>query len=486
MNEQKNSRTNVVHASNADLIYTHGSPLSSIPHNQTIAGEAHGSTNSLYSDDPSDCEPDYRILTANLIADEPEFEDDIRPIVPPLVRFDGKRTNYRHVIKTLDRAYARRPYEDQSQRSEALKYFRGRFSTSDWMQEQEGWMENISLLASISPFSLNPNRILFCSACGKLCFQPNWCRRCNLDQRVEPLQAMFKNAYAKRPFWTSLVLNYEMDSNKAGIWTGPAENRQALYLPHKGKPNGQFLRFSAHQIDFAEHFYDFLFWVIRWLKKIGIIDGWIAVAEPSLSFWPNPKSKFYLWNDIAHAFLPHVHVLVCGHHPFDDKIIRSIYGVMQDFISGWSHANFWFNQVTSQTGIRKWINYCVKPFPLAKWYSDALEAGCDEATLNLVFDDIALESCPELMSRIHSPRRGGVLATNSREACILDCLPPLLTRKQIAECKNGSFYSEHEDAFWRTMEKRDLRRGRDFLCKSKSHEEAVGCISAWEQERDNS
>ncbi len=485
MNEQENSRTNVIHPSNADVIYTHGSPPSSICQQKPVDEEAETGTNSLYCKGSSDSEEDCRILTANIIGDYPEFEDDIRPFIPPLVRFNGNRTNYRHVIKTFDMARARKSYEDQSQRSEALKYFRSRYSTSDWMQQQDGWMENASLLASVGPFSLNPLRILFCSACGKLCCQPNWCRRCNLDQRVEPLQAMFKNAYAKRPFWTSLVLNYEMNANNAGVWTGPPDGRQALYLPHKGKSDGQFLRFSAHQIDFAEHFFDFLFWAIRCLHKVGIIDGWMAVAEPSLSYWPDPNSKFYQWNDIVHAFLPHVHVLVCGHQPFDNKIIRAIYSVLQDFLTSWTYANLWFNPVTSQAGIKKWIDYCVKPFPLSKWYSGALHAGCDEANLNLIFDDIAFENCPGLMSRIHSPRRGGVLATNSRAACILDRLPPMLNREQMAECKNENFYHEHAESFWRTVEKRDLRRGRDFLCRTKSHHAAVRRIRAWEQEHDD-
>ena len=201
-------------------------------------------------------------------------------------------------------------------------------------------------------------------------------------------------------------------------------------------------------------FYDFLFRVIRCLQKSGIIDGWLAVVEPNLSFWPDSNATFHRYSGIDHAFLPHIHVLVCGYHPLDGKLIRAIYGVMQQFLGNWSYANLWFNPVNSQAGIRQWINYCVKPFPLAQWYSNALLAGCDQANLNLIFDDLALESCPGLMSQIYSPRRGGALAANSGDACILNRLPRVLTRKQIAHCKDLKFYHEHEDSFWRTVEKR--------------------------------
>lgn len=491
MNEQNDNRADGIHHSQSDLIYTHRSTSSSIPSQELAAAEAQADTDANPNHDSSHCEkraarPRRAAQAEGDSGDLPELEEDIiQPIVPPLITFPGDRSNYRHVIKRFDGAYARKPYESGSVRSEALKYFRGCYSSSEWMMEQDGWMENVSLLASIGPFSRNPRRVLYCSACGKLCFQPHLCFRCNLDQCVEPLQKMFEGAYKKRPFWYSLVLNYEMDARQAGIWTGLKENLRPVLLPHSGKPEGQFFRCCPHQLDLMKAFVDFLTHILDCLRKSGIIDGWMAVIEPNVSFWPDPATRFHRWSCIEHAFLPHLHVLVCGPHPLDEKLIRAIYDVLQQFLGTWSYANLWFNPVTSQAGIKQWINYCVKPFPLAKWYKNGVCAGCDQSDLNLLFDDVVLQSCAGIMSRIYSPRRAGVLATNSGNACILQRLPPLLTNEQIGQCKNGQSYHEHEDSFWRTMEKRALRQGRNFRCRTKSHKAAIRRISAWEKQHES-
>jgi len=474
MNEQSITQTNETAYCKSDLIYTRrGSPASGC-HPQTIGAELETSTGSIVPDPVEG----VRLVRPRMpraieaeedTADSPEADNPSdQPEVPPLITFAGDRADYRYVIAR----------SGHCRRSVALKYFRGRYSSSDWMQDQDGWLKNASLLASVGQFSFNPIRFLYCSKGGKLCFLPRVCHRCNLDQRVEPLQKMFEGTYAKRPFWCSIVLDNEMDADKAGIWTGPHDDRRALYLPHEGKPDGRFLRFSPIQLDMAARFYGFQFHIVRYLQKAGIIDGWIAVAEPSLSFWPDPNSTFYCWNDIDHAFLPHIHVLVCGYHPFDEKVIRAIYDVLQQFLGNQSYANFWFNPVTSQSGITQWINYCIKPVPLAEWYANAVHRGCSQSDLNLVFDDLALESCSGLMSQIYSPRRGGVLAANSGNAYILNRLPPMLTRKQMAQCKDEKFYLEHEDSFWRTIEKREFRRGGNFRCRTKTRKAALRRISA--------
>ncbi len=477
MNEQKDRQIDQAAQKERELIYTHRSPSSRASEQKTVGGEPETSTGcverheSLHGEQRAARMP-RAALAEEDTGDSPEGDShgDL-PQVPPLVTFAGDRTNYRYVIARLG----------ECSRSKALKYFRGRYSTSDWMEQQKNWLENASLLASVGPFSFNPIRFLYCSKGGKLCFLPHVCTRCNLDQRVEPLQKMFEGTYAKRPFWHSLVLDYEMYADWAGIWTGLRNDRRPLYLPHQGKPDGRFLRCCPHRLMGAKMYCDLLFQVVMCLKKSGAIDGWLAIVEPDLSFWPDSNSPFHRWSDIDHAFLPHIHLLVCGQHPLDDKFIRAIYDALQKFLGTWSYANLWFNPVESQAQIRKWINYCVKPFPLAKWYSDAIHAGCDQSNLNLMFDELALQSCPGLMSRIYSPRRGGVLATNSRDACILDPLPPLLTGEQITQCKDAKFFHDHEDSFWRTMEKRELRRGRNPRFRTMTHKAAVRRISAWEK-----
>lgn len=490
MNEQKENQSDGIH-SGSELIYTHGSSSSSIPHQEPLGGEAQTNPASDGNHDASHREqraarPPRAAQAEEDTGDSPETETrDERPIVPPLVTFPGDRSNYRHVIKRFDFTYGRKPYESGSTRSVALKYFRGCYSSSEWMMEQDGWMENVSLLASIGPFTRDPLRVLYCSACGKLCFQPHFCFRCNLDQRVEPLQKMFQHAHGRRPSWHSLVLNCEMDASQAGIWTGLKEKLRPIYQPHQGKPDGQFFRCCPHQLDPVKRLIDFLIHILDCLRKSGIIDGWMAVVEPNVSFWPDPATRFHRWSCIEHAFLPHLHVLFCGPHPLDEKLIRAIYDALQQFLGTWSYANLWFNAVTNQTGIKKWIDYCLKPYPLAKWYENGVCAGCNQSDLNLLFDDVVLQSCAGIMSRIYSPRRAGVLATNSGKACILEKLPRLLTGKEIAQCVDGKFYHDHEDSFWRTVQKHELRQGRNFRCRTRTHKAALRRISAWEKQHES-
>lgn len=484
MNEQKNPKSTRNAQPGSNLIYTHKSPPSSNHHScaghQTSNGRD-GQRATSQSEGRADgicAEHEHSAV------DTLEREADLTaPHVPPLTSFPGSRTDYRHVLKRLDYAHFCMSKEGASARSEALKYFRHRYGQSDWMQQQPRWMENASLVASVGPFSLNPLRILYCSARGKLCCLPDYCFRCNLDQRVEPLQKMFQGTYKKRPFWHALVLDYEMDADRAGIWTGLRQECRPLLLPHQGKGDGGFFRCSPEQWDTVRAYFGVLFFVLTRLQKAGLIDGWIAVAEPNLSFWPDAASRTFLWSEIDHAFLPHLHVMVCGRHPFDREIIQAIYDVMQDRFSNWSFANLWFNPITSQTDISQWINYCFKPLPLSRWYSNALLAGCDEGDLNLLFDDLVFESCPSVLAGIYSPRRAGVLASNSGSAYILERLPCLLSNKEMTLCRDEQYYSEHEDSFWRTVEKKMIRAGRSFRCRTRSHRAAVRRISTLEHAR---
>ena len=103
----------------------------------------------------------------------------------------------------------------------------------------------------------------------------------------------------------------------------------------------------------------------------------------------------------------------------------------------------------------------------------ALLAGCAPNNLNLSFDEIALETCSGLFALVHSPRRAGVLATNSGARCIFDPVSPCLTRKEISMCQDERFYRAHEESFWRTVEKRQLRMGRTFRCRNMSYKAAL-------------
>lgn len=460
------------------LMYAPRSPSSSDCDHDSVGTEPDASANCDDEHEPplgreSDGGSYQEALTEDDLVDTPygDFWGE-KQIVAPAKIFEGDRTDHRYAIARLG----------ECRHGVALKYFRGRYSASNWMCDQDGWLKNASLLASAEDFTFDPCRVLYCSRHGKLCGQPYFCYRCNVDQRVEPTQKMFANAFPKRPHWNSIVLNYEMSAEQAGIWTGLGDDCRAIHLPHQGEADGRFLQCCPNRLTGAKMLCDLLFKVVKCLKKAGAIDGWLAVVESSLSFWPAPCSRFHLWSGIEHGFLPHVHVLASGWHPFVNTLLKAIYDALQHFLGDWSYANFWFNPVTSQEEITKWINYCIKPFPLAKWHSNALRAGCDRSNLNLLFDEVALQSCPGIMSRIYSPRRGGVFATNSGDDdCIIEPVPPLLTRKQFTQCGDEKFYHEHESSFWRTLEKRALRQGRSFRCRTQNHQGAIRRIAAWKK-----
>src|SRR5690349_18205059 len=86
------------------------------------------------------------------------------------------------------------------------------------------------------------------------------------------------------------------------------------------------------------------------LKKIGAIDGCLAVIEPNLTFWPAslPACRLNSWADIEHALLPHVHLLVCGNHTLTLDLLVATYDMLQRFLGTWSYANLWFNPIKSQ------------------------------------------------------------------------------------------------------------------------------------------
>lgn len=221
------------------------------------------------------------------------------------------------------------------------------------------------------------------------------------------------------------------------------------------------------------------------LKDEGAIDGYLAVIEPHLSFWPASlrATHFHSWANIEHALLPHVHLLVCGEHPLAENLMVAVYDMLQAFLAG-SYANIWFQPVKSQARLSGWINYSIKPWSIADWYRKALYRGCDPINLSYVFDDIALLNCRRLFPFVFSPRLAGVLHPNiGKKRCILDRVPRCLSAKEMVRCQDEQFYREHEDEFWRTEEKRALRMGRQFRSRNMDYKAALRRIAVWNKRK---
>jgi hypothetical protein len=340
-------------------------------------------------------------------------------------------------------------------------------------------------MASASPQFFDCRRILYCSKGGLLCGMPDFCYRCNLDQRVEPIQLAFANVFERRRYWHAIVVDYEIDADHAGLWTGTRGDRHSVYLPHRGKPDGHHFLCYETLTWRLQTLCKVLLRVADVLKDIGAIDGYLAVIEPHLSFWPASlrASRLHSWADIDHALLPHVHLLVWGDHPLTEKLMVAVYDMLQAFLLG-SYANIWFEPVKSQTKLSGWLNYIIKPWPITDWYRQALYAGCDPINLSYLFDDIALLSCSRLFPFVFSPRLAGVLHPNiGSKRYILDRVPRCLGAQDMVRCKDEQFYREHEEGFWRTEEKRSLRMGRQFRCRAMDHQAALRRIAAWSKAR---
>jgi hypothetical protein len=354
----------------------------------------------------------------------------------------------------------------------ALKSFLKHWHKNQWMKSQEGWLADACLLASCDDEEDSfARRILYCSRYGYLCCWPDFCHRCALDQRIEPVQCEYGNSFSRGPYWYAAVLNTECSADRAGLWKGDGtldrNEAQPLFLPHAGRSNG--FAVEADQVLCFRDICEGLFAFVKHLIQKNVIAGALASLEIDVSFWPGADGLYDFWSGIQHALLPHVNLLFNTRAPMTDEAALLFYRIFSSVLGQYSrlsYPNAWFAPVLSQDALDTWLGYILKPWPVHKWYHRARSARCDPWHLNLLFDEIVYESAVYLASRVRSPRKFGNLNPGSfacpRPEYIGTPVPPVLNKKQMALLTDEIYWDAHDElhaSFFRTVDKRRLRRG---------------------------
>ncbi len=349
----------------------------------------------------------------------------------------------------------------------ALKSFLKRYHGNGWMQVQDGWLENASLTASceLNEEILDVSRVLYCIRCGLRCEQPNLCRRCCLDRRVQPALDEYGRSFDHAPHWYAAVLGLEIHADRAGVHFGDLDHR-----PFTGRPDGHILWACPEQEQLFERLCRALFTLPTFLKDHGVISGAFSHLEFHLSIRPG-QSSYDFWSGTQHALKPHLHILLNAPAPITSEMALAIHsafgGILMFHRAAMAYPNLWFVPVPNQKELNGWLRYTLKPWPLALWYRRALKRGCDPLHLNLLFDELVFVNLAHLARRVVSPRKIGNLNCQSKDGYI-GIQPPMRLPWKLATrwLTDPNFAAQHpdwEESIYQMAEKRRQRRGRRSL-----------------------
>jgi hypothetical protein len=347
----------------------------------------------------------------------------------------------------------------------ALKSFLKRWHGNEWMQLQDDWMENASLMAScgLAQYIFNAKRILYCGKHGIFCEQTDFCRRCCLDDRVQPALDEYGQCFKSAPYWYAMVANTRIRANEAGLEFG-----KLTHSPYTGKVDGHILYACPEQEPVFERLCQALFALPTFLKKHGVITGAFCQLEFHLSFQTG-DSLYDSWSSLQHAVQPHLNILVNTTVPITSEVALAMYTLLGRLLMSHdarlSYPNLWIQQIESQQALNGWLRYLLKPWPIAQWYRRARKRGCNPTSLNLLFDEIVFENLKHLAGRVVSPRKMGNLNCQCRSGTYIGTKRPMdLSGKEVSRwLKDSVFAALHpdwEDSVYQLIEKRRSRQGQ--------------------------
>jgi hypothetical protein len=213
---------------------------------------------------------------------------------------------------------ARMPLE----RRIALKSWLKRWHNNQWMKDQDDWLEDACLIASSASTMLNSKRVLYCRKHGFSCLLPYFCRRCNLDQRVEPALYEYGESFLHAPYWYAAVLSTKVRADQASLRFGDFNDQ--LY---PDAPDGFPLR-----TDWAASFQRLcraLFDCVRILNRIGVIGGAFCQLEFHLSIWPDDIGpRLNNPSGLVHSLHPHLNVLINTPIPLTPPLATGMYHLL--------------------------------------------------------------------------------------------------------------------------------------------------------------
>ena len=348
----------------------------------------------------------------------------------------------------------------------ALKHWLKRYYGNNWMHDQDNWLQDACLVASCQlPNGVDLLRVLYCSRKGMRCERPRYCRRCNLDQRLEPLLEDYGSAFDKVGYWSAMVAGTEVDPNKAGLRFGPMDNPRC-WFPYQGAPTGHYVSTWPEQINLIRRLSRMPFELCRHLVKYGF-GGALCVMEPHLKIFPGPGGGVQ-WCKISHALLLHGHILFNSPVPLSFEEAQTIFRLYNDIcgklVDRPAYPDLWIDAVVSQDDINSWIGYSLKSWALNTWYQNALRNGCPRDDLNELFDWIVFENLDFVAGDLRALEKYGNLRCSKVNPHYIGKARPMqLTQKQIKQwLKDPDFQAQHrdwEDAAERSSSKWAKRQG---------------------------
>ncbi|HLX70182.1 MAG TPA: hypothetical protein VKV04_11205 [Verrucomicrobiae bacterium] len=363
------------------------------------------------------------------------------------------------------------------QRQIALKSWLKRYNGNRWMQDQDGWKERASLIASCNlPSNIfNWRRILYCARHGLFCGSSNQCVRCCLDKRIQPALDEHGGCFKSARFWYPMVINTRVLADEAGVELVGEEFADEGFgnfksRPYKGNPDGHPLLTSPEYESYFERLCRAFFALPTLLKDNGVISGAFSHLEFHLSFCRNP-SNYYYWSDLGHHLQPHLNVLFNSSVWITPPLAEAIYEALGELLvrhdTQLGYPNLWIGPaIENQDSLNRWLAYMLKPWPIDVWYRRAFRRGCNRNHLNLLFDEIVFVNLNHLVRRVVSPRKIGNMNCQSLRfgnPYIGNQPPKALSMKQVSQwLKVPAFAALHpdwEESVYQLLEKRRKRKG---------------------------
>lgn len=368
----------------------------------------------------------------------------------------------------------------------ALKHFLKRWHHNPWMQNEVGWKESASIIASFRGQSndLRIKRILYCAKHGFLCGDHRRCVRCALDKYIEPAQEEYGQAFGTGRNFYYIVAGSEVNADKAGlhyveIAPRPGEKDRTLHFrPWIGHSPGRAIQGTVYDekafLSLARAPFDLCALLTK--KKSGKrlkepvrygAGGAFCALEFDVLFRPAAKDDKGAWFGVLCDILPHCNIILNFPFPVTFDVAKAIFTAYEKMFLRQpvrtSYPDLWIKPIVSQDDLNSRLGYSLKAWPIHKWYRRGLRNHCDPECLNAIFDNVVFDDVEHYSKGLKSPRKYGNMMCNS-PAYIGKRPAKRLNNKQIKEWLEDEHFAwqhpEWEDSIHRLMEKRAKRKGR--------------------------
>jgi hypothetical protein len=311
----------------------------------------------------------------------------------------------------------------QGESRTVLAGFKSRWNDSEWMQNQDGYLEKACLAAA----SQTITGLSFCR-CGlgykniygqyrfMTCRRPLLCPSCNLHRRVEPCEWEFLPAFKSAPFWYALTPGWQSSPHKAGLRFVTEQDEQGRPLEWKSfkpwesrrdaKPSLLYSLDCLPELgSMAELAFDFAGDLDEWLSGVYAAFEWSFSFRPQANPLPRQRACY-------HVALPHLHGFGNAQRELSFHDGKRIYQHYCEIIlEGWpgrewpSYPDLWISPIPSQADLKTWINYHIKAAHFDEFYRRGICNGCPLPDLNMEFHSVIWDA----LNIVRTPRKYGNL-----------------------------------------------------------------------------